>query len=190
MTHPHVPYVLELQDGNSLAQVQARQPFLRVVWPLYRQVYLRADRIKVISRFIEHLAHEIGYEKEIEVIPNGVDVATFSAPLAPEKAAELKARFGKREGDVFLFTASRLVLSRGVEDAIGALAHLPSHVKLLIAGDGEDRDKVEHIARGLGRESRVIFAGQLPHKELPGSPAHFRHIRPSVAHRGHGERFY
>jgi len=167
LVHPRIPYLLELQDGNSLMQIRARRPFLRIVWPLYRQVYLRADSIKVISRFIERLAREIGYTKDIKIIPNGVDVAGFSTSPSPEKISELMARFGKKPNDVFLFTASRLVLSRGVEDVIGALSHLPAHVKLLIAGDGEDREKLEHIARGLNLGERVIFAGQLPHKDLP-----------------------
>lgn len=165
--HPRIPYVLELQDGNSLEQIRNRQPLLFLVWPLYRRVYLSADRIKVISRFIESLAREVGYTKAIEVIPNGVAVSLFSTPTPTEKAAKLEARFGKKIGDIFLFTASRLVLSRGIEDAIGALSYLPEQVKLLIAGDGEDKKKLEHIARGLGLESRVIFAGHVRHAELP-----------------------
>jgi glycosyltransferase involved in cell wall biosynthesis len=40
-------------------------------------------------------------------------------------------------------------------------------VKLLVAGDGEDREKLEHVARGLEVQGRVIFAGHVDHKELP-----------------------
>ncbi len=101
------------------------------------------------------------------IIPNGVNTTKFSAPIAEEKQWEIKERFGKKIGDVFLFTASRLVLSRGVEDIIGALTHLPAHVKLLVAGDGEDREKLQHIARGFGVLDRVIFAGHVSHDELP-----------------------
>lgn len=167
LTHPRVPFVLELQDGNSLEQVKERQPILRILWPLYRQIYLRADRIKVISRFIEALVREIGYKGPVEVIPNAVDTRAFSAPVSEEKKQELKATFNKSLGDIFLFTASRLVLSRGVEDVIRALPHLPLEVKFLIAGDGQDREKLEQIAKEAGVEGRVIFAGHVDHKELP-----------------------
>lgn len=165
--YPRVPYVLELQDGNSLSQVKARQPVLRLLWSLYRQIYLRADRIKVISRFIERLVREIGYKGAVEVIPNAVDTRAFSAPVSEETKQALKAQFSKSLGDVFLFTASRLVLSRGVEDVIRALPHLPLEVKFLIAGDGQDREKLEAIAKETGVEGRVIFAGHVDHKELP-----------------------
>lgn len=167
LTHPRIPFVLELQDGNSLEQVKQRQPVLRLLWPLYRQIYLRADRIKVISRFIEALVREVGYRGSVGVIPNAVDTRAFSAPVSEETKQELKAKFGKSLGDVFLFTASRLVLSRGVEDVIRALPHLPLEVKFLIAGDGQDREKLEAIAREEGVAGRVIFAGHVDYKELP-----------------------
>ena len=127
-TYQKVPYFLELQDGNTLEQVKARQPILFLLWPLYKRVYLKADVIKVISHFIEKLARNIGFTGPIEVIPNAVDVAKFSASIPKETEVELKSKFGKKLGDTFLFTASRLVLSRGVEDVIRSLAFLPPHV--------------------------------------------------------------
>jgi glycosyltransferase involved in cell wall biosynthesis len=180
-THPGVPYLLELQDGRAFTEMTKRRRVLHLLWPLYRQLYMRAERIKVISRFIEHEVRAIGYREEVVVIPNGVDVARFSAPVAKEKLDQLKIKFGKREGDIFLFTASRLVLSRGVEDCIESLVYLPTHVKLLIAGDGEDHEKLAHIAAGLGVAERVVFAGHVSHHELP---AYFHisdvFVRPSL----------
>lgn len=166
-THPRVPYFLELQDGRAFADMKTRQPILRFVWSMYRKIYLQADLIKTISNYIAKEVRGIGYQGPIEVIPNAVDVAKFSADISYETSLELKARFEKQPGDIFLFTASRLVLSRGVEDAIGALEFLPERVKLLVAGDGEDREKLEHIARGLQVTDRVIFAGHVDHKDLP-----------------------
>ncbi|MBM3272680.1 glycosyltransferase family 4 protein [Candidatus Kaiserbacteria bacterium] len=167
-THPRVPYLLELQDGNSLAQVKERQPVLRTLWLLYRQLYLRADRIKAISSFIEKLTREIGYTGPVSVIPNAVDTSRFAVAVPEEEKQALKARYQKSIGDIFLFTASRLVLSRGVEDVIRALPHLPLEVKFLVAGDGQDREKLEAIAKEAGVEGRVIFAGHVDHTQLPG----------------------
>ncbi|MDP3646374.1 MAG: glycosyltransferase family 4 protein [bacterium] len=167
LTHPRIPYLLELQDGNSLEQVKKRRPILRLLWPLYRMVYTEANAIKAISNFIERLTRDVGYHGRVEIIPNGVDVAKFSAPVPEHQLQELRARYEKRLGDIFLFTASRLVLSRGVEDVIRALRHLPLEVKFLIAGDGEDREKLERIAKESGVESRVLFAGHVGHADLP-----------------------
>ncbi|OGG63093.1 hypothetical protein A3C21_02790 [Candidatus Kaiserbacteria bacterium RIFCSPHIGHO2_02_FULL_59_21] len=166
-TGKRVPYFLELQDGTPLARVRSRRPITTLLWPLYRAIYRKADVIKAISSFIKDLAREAGYAGRIEVIPNGVDVTQFSAPVPDDELAELKAKVGKKMGDVLLFTASRLVLSRGVEDIIRALAHLPPHVKLLIAGDGEDRKKLDDIARQSGVAERVMFAGHIAHADIP-----------------------
>ncbi len=165
--HSSVPYFLELQDGNSLQQIKARRPLLSLLWPIYKRVYLKADSIKAISNFIKDLAREVGFHEKIDVIPNGVDVQRFSAPVSEDDLIEMKAKLGKKMGDVFLFTASRLVLSRGVEDVIRALSHLPENVKFLIAGDGEDRKKLEAIARECSVADRVIFAGHVEHVEMP-----------------------
>lgn len=188
-THPHTSYLLELQDGNSLEQVKERQPVLRMMWPLYRRLYLKADMIKAISQFIDRLTREVGYTGPVVVIPNAVDTTKFSALVSEDRLHELKTRFDKQPDDVFLFTASRLVLSRGVEDVIRALPHLPLNVKFLVAGDGQDRDQLEEIALKEGVAERVIFAGHIDHADLP---AYFKvsdiFVRPSTIE-GFGNAF-
>ncbi len=166
-THPKTPYYLELQDGRALVEMATRRPLLALIWPLYKQIYLKADLVKAISNFIAKEMRMLGYTKRIEVIPNAVDVAKFSERISEERAMELKVRFNKHMGDVFLFTASRLVLSRGVEDIIRALPHLPANVKLLVAGSGEDHAALERIAEESGVSDRVIWAGHIGHETLP-----------------------
>ncbi len=186
---PTMPYFLELQDGRAFADMPKRRPILRLIWQLYARVYLKADKIKAISHFIEREVRGMGYEKEVVVIPNAVDVAKFSREVPEEKLAEVKAKLGKRMGDVFLFTASRLVLSRGVEDTIRALAFLPANVKLLVAGAGEDKDKLEKIAYDIGVAERILFVGHIDHSELP---VYYKvsdiFVRPSVIE-GFGNSF-
>ena len=84
-------------------------------------------------------------------------------------------------GDIFLFTASRLVLSRGVEDVIRSLKFLPPHVKFLVAGTGDDQEKLERIAHDSGVVKRVMFAGHVEHNRLP---AYYKRsdifVRPSI----------
>ncbi len=187
--YPNTAYFLELQDGRPFGEMKQRRPIVRLLWPLYRKIYLNADIIKCISYFLAEQVRTLDYTGTVEVIPNGVDVKRFSAPVPDEKLIALKMKFEKHDRDIFLFTASRLVLSRGIEDVIEALTHLPANVKFLIAGQGDDRKKLEHIAAGLGVSQRVLFAGHVTHHELP---AYLRistiFVRPSIIE-GFGNAF-
>ena len=188
-SHPRTPYLLELQDGRVFEEMKRRQPVLHLLWWLYKKIYMRADMIKAISHFIEREVRAIGYEGKVVVIPNAVDVAKFSAPVAEDGLIELKQKIGKKMGDVFLFTASRLVLSRGVEDTIRALQFLSANVKLLVAGAGEDQEKLEQIADETDVRERVIFLGHIDHAQLP---AYYKiadiFVRPSLIE-GFGNAF-
>lgn len=171
-THPQIPYFLELQDGRPFAEMRDRRPALRLFWPIYRRIYLKADVIKCISVSVGSEARALGYRGKVRIIPNGVDVKKFSlagqaAPIDPERLAALKKKFNKQPHDIFLVTVSRLVLSRGVEDVIQSLTLLPKNVKFLIAGSGEDREKLEHIARDLGVLGRCMFAGRVSPEKVP-----------------------
>lgn len=187
--HPRVPYVLELQDGNSLVQVKERRRILYLLWPVYRRIYLKADRIVVISSFIEKLAREIGYQKHVDVIPNAVDVERFSAAVSGERLWELKNQFGKEHGETYLVTVSRLVEKNAVDDIIKALPHLRPTVKLLVIGDGEDRRKLENLAQKLNVADRVQFLGAIDNTEVPAYlKACDIFIRPSLVE-GFGNSF-
>ncbi|MBP9757504.1 MAG: glycosyltransferase, partial [Candidatus Pacebacteria bacterium] len=82
--HPNVPHVLELQDGRAFSDMKERQPILRFIWPLYERVYRAANIIKVISHFLAGEVSKLGVSVPVPVIPNGVDVAKFSAPVREE----------------------------------------------------------------------------------------------------------
>lgn len=187
--NPRIPYVLELQDGRALSDMTKRRSMLRFLWPLFKSVYMRADKIKAISHFIERDVRDLGYHGDIAVIPNAVDVAAFSREIPEDEIIALKAKLKKQMGDIFLFTASRLVLSRGVEDTIRALAFLPGNVKLLIAGTGDDQAKLEQIAETVKVRDRVQFLGHIDHVSLP---SYYKvsdiFVRPSVIE-GFGNAF-
>jgi glycosyltransferase involved in cell wall biosynthesis len=172
LLYPNIPYFLELQDGRPIREMKSRRPSLRFLWSLYTAVYTKADTIKCISTFIATEVRRLGYRGSLRVIPNGVDVEKFSlseeaASAIEAKLEALKKKYNKQSGDIFLFTASRLVLSRGVEDVIQSLTHLPPNVKFLIAGEGEDKEKLLHIATQLKVRERVIFVGYVSHDDLP-----------------------
>jgi glycosyltransferase involved in cell wall biosynthesis len=90
---------------------------------------------------------------------NGVDLERFS--LLDKDAA--RAALGL---DAFtLLSVGQLVPHKGHDIAIRALPQLPD-VKLMVAGSGPDRERLENLARHLGVADRVRLVGPVPQTEL------------------------
>jgi glycosyltransferase involved in cell wall biosynthesis len=109
----------------------------------------------------------MGFRGTPQIVPNGVDIANFTRAITPERRAELRRGFGFAPDDIILVTASRLSLKNGVDDLIRSLLFLPPQYKALIAGSGEDGDKLRVLTQQKGLSERVKFLGQRGHAELP-----------------------
>lgn len=97
--------------------------------------------------------------KNIEVIPNGVDLKRFE---------NLKRQ--SHEG-FFVMTVARLEKVKGVEYLIRAFARPGllgrSGLKLLVIGDGSERKNLENLTEELDLEEKVKFLGQIPPEGIP-----------------------
>lgn len=61
----------------------------------------------------------------------------------------------------------RLVRQKGVDVLIRACASLGGEWRLLLVGDGPEREKLERLAADSGIKDRVTFAGWVDHLEVP-----------------------
>lgn len=95
-----------------------------------------------------------------QVVFNGIDTTLFR-PVAPDP--QVRATYGA--GPLLLFVG-RLQPWKGVETAIRALVDMPA-ARLLIAGSGEDRPRLERITAELGLGERVVFLGMIERAALP-----------------------
>lgn len=159
---PRVPFLLTLQEGDPIPYIKRR---VRWVYPLFKKIFQKADRIQAISHYLAQFAISMGFRGLPVVIPNGVAIAHFSKPLSPEKREAIRNSFGFSSDDTVLCTASRLVEKNGVGDVIDALALLPPQYKFLIAGTGALEQSLKQKA--LRYKDRVVFAGFVPHEILP-----------------------
>ncbi len=114
-----------------------------------------------MERFIgwTHLGHERGY-----LLPNSVDFGVFT-PSA--KNDVLLQRYGLRD-KVIIMTMGRLVSAERYKGFDEVLEILPQLIKdiptisYMIAGEGDDRSRLQEKARGLGVLDRVVFTGLVP----------------------------
>ena len=135
---------------------------MRLYNQLNRVTLPRASRIiTVCGPFARQLA-DLGVSPEkISVVHSSV--AAASAPRA-EDVSELKARLGVGEGERVVLSVGRLSREKGHVGLVHSLEHLrriaPAlRFKLIIVGEGPERERVEATASSLGLSESVVFAG-------------------------------
>lgn len=172
--HPQVPFLLTLQEGDSLKHIHRRA---QVLGTRFTEIFKLADAVQVISQYLGAWAREMGARVEPVVIPNGVDIESFPIPKSDFGSGRSPTSDGAT-----LITTSRLVKKNAVDDIIRALAHLPEQVNLTVVGDGVERKNLELLAKNLGVEKRVLFLGSTAPEEIPQVLAQADiFVRPSLS---------
>lgn len=96
--------------------------------------------------------------EKVVVIRNGVDTAVYH----PGDARSRRAELGLAPDDVVFTTVASLRPVKGVDVLLRSAAPVleaTPRLRLLVAGDGQDRGALEALARELGVADRVVFAG-------------------------------
>lgn len=164
MCYPRVPFVLTLQEGDPIEYIERT---MRPVWPLFSRAFTRADVIQAISTFLGRWARSRGFEGRLEIIPNAVDTTHFSREYPQAAIDAVSDDLGKKMGDVYVITTSRLVHKNAVDDMIRALPLLPASVSFVVLGTGPDEGMLKALAAELGVADRVKWLGQVGHADMP-----------------------
>ncbi len=162
--YPKVPFVLTLQEGDPIEYIEKK---MKPLWPFFSRAFTKADIIQAISTFLGKWARARGFKGALEIIPNAVNTKHFSQEFSKEEIGSAKRDLGKKDGDVFIVTTSRLVEKNAVDDVIRAMKFLPGNVHFIVFGIGPDEEKLKKLAQKEKVETRVHFRGQIGHKEMP-----------------------
>jgi glycosyltransferase involved in cell wall biosynthesis len=111
----------------------------------------------------EHLA-ALAPAGRVELVYHGIDLARF-----PPARAEGAARNGSGE-PVRILSVCRLVEKKGVDVLLAALSRLPRelHWRMVHAGGGPLKEKLQAKARSLGIDRNIEWRGALTQDELLG----------------------
>lgn len=161
-----VPHILTLQDGDPYERVFERW-FIRPLAPILDYGFRTASKVQAISSYLAEWATRRGYVGEVEIIYNGANARDFLDTVSADDVEGLKQELGKKEGDVFLVTTSRLAHKNGIDSVIEAMPLLPSYVSFIVVGGGEDETKLKELAERLGVLGRVIFTGNVDRTQTP-----------------------
>ena len=129
-----------------------------------RHVLRRVDAITVNSSATrDAVRSEGGPAERIELIPS----VPNEAPIDPEKVAALRQEWGIST-PVILFVG-RLIAEKGVGELLTAMSLLHREqpdLRLVLLGDGAERERLTAHARDLGLLEVVEFAGWVPGNDV------------------------
>ncbi len=160
-----IPMVLTLQEGDS--ENHLKYKWAGLIDLSWRIALKQTDFLTAISNFLIKRAERMGYSGNRALVPNGVDLNVFSENFSAEEKEKTKNSLGKKAGDVFLVTSSRLSRKNAVDDIISALKFLPENFYLLVVGRGEEGVNLQKQADDSGLAGRVKFLGFVRQKNLP-----------------------
>jgi glycosyltransferase involved in cell wall biosynthesis len=114
---------------------------------------------------MERHLRDLGVRSRIEVVPSGIDVATFGGGRRRE---DLRRRLGVGPRGTMIVAVGRLGREKNLELAIEAFARLDRpEAHLVLIGDGPHRDALERAAQRAGVAARTTFGGEYSRDALP-----------------------
>ncbi len=114
----------------------------------------------------EILEQHFGLISPVEVIPNGLDLMPYRKEIQPKD----RSGFGFTSSDVVSIYVGRLSPEKNLSlliRAFNGVAATYEHVRLLVVGDGPERENLEAQVKLMNIESKVFFTGMIDYKEIP-----------------------
>ena len=126
----------------------------------------------------QYLAASIGRPMQYTCIPSGFPLKPF---MSAKNDPALRYRLGIGVGDFVVGKIARLFRLKGHDDLFTVAPQLVKrcpHIKFLLVGDGEWRQRFEQRARKLGLSKHFIFAGLVP----PGDVSNHVGVMDALVH--------
>lgn len=139
----------------------------KLSWQYVAAFYERCDLVLSPSHALslELLAH--GMHQPLQLLPNPVKLDQFQPAATDDTRLECRSRLGL-DGQLIAYMG-RLSYEKSLDQVLSAFGQvadqLPS-AKLLMIGDGPEKEKLKKMASARGLSHRVIFTGALFGQEL------------------------
>ena len=109
--------------------------------------------------------------KNVSVIPSGIDIERFfEENVEQDKVEQIKERYGITKDDFTIIFVGRLAQEKNIEFLLNAQQKLIekriNNIKLLIVGDGPDKEDYINITRKLNIFDKVIFTGKIEQDKI------------------------
>ena len=134
--------------------------------------YVYSKLLLVVSHSTKHelLKAAPELDEKITIIPRSIDDLYFEQPVDKEEIEVLANTLGIHNQDFVLLSISSIIIQKGVDDVLKAMAGLPDSIlkkiKYVVVGDGEAKAYLKQLSIELDLGKNVIFTGAVAHDQL------------------------
>jgi glycosyltransferase involved in cell wall biosynthesis len=174
----HIPAILEINGAWSEEQALSLKGF-----PVWKRIWVvpiqkaraaslgiacrLAPKIVVVTPQLASYLQIKGIQKgKISVAPNGVNIQLF----CPRSQPAARLALGLDPSAQYIGFIGSLAAWQGVDiliESFAALTEIPAGCRrLLIVGDGPERQRLEILARSSAASERIQFAGARPYHQI------------------------
>jgi glycosyltransferase involved in cell wall biosynthesis len=145
-------------DEAISGQMPRRALFRRLVLSARTQVVLPSQTLIGIATTIWRLP-----KRRLHYVPNGIDCARFAVEPDIRHVSHLR----RSPGELLIGTVAALRPEKNIGRLIEAFAKVAAElpVRLVIVGDGVERQSLERLVACLGLNGDVVFMGAMPDPE-------------------------
>lgn len=152
----HVPAVITIQSTDLDKTIHKSENMRQLV----TQTLQRAERVIVPSPRLQELMQE-------EVQVNG-PIIGYGIDLGVVRGNKIPTIFNNNPDTYFIVSIARLLPTKGLDLSIQAMSEIikkRKNTKLLIIGDGNERENLLKLTSELDLNESVIFLGEMSHAE-------------------------
>lgn len=125
------------------------------------------DEVWSVSNGAGQSLRKIGYTGDFVVMENGVDFP--NGRVSDEKIAEISRMHGLEENTAVFLFVGRMMWYKGVRISLDGLKKAMDNgekFRMILIGEGQDKEEMEEYAKQLGIYERCIFTGAIRDREL------------------------
>ncbi|NLY65963.1 MAG: glycosyltransferase family 4 protein [Tissierellia bacterium] len=139
----------------------------KIVTLFTRRILKHVDLVIAPTEKVKSLLISYGVDKEIYIIPTGIDLNRFNEDVDYNEKKILREKIGIPSNSKVLINVSRLAREKNIEELLFFISKLEDdNLVLLIVGDGPHREELESYANKLGISNKVFFTGFVPPNEV------------------------
>ena len=126
---------------------------------VYLLVKVAFDRVVCLSKDMMHYYEQWLPKRKLTYAYNTRDICLANLTLSEDEQNMINTFKGE---STLIGMNCVLLYRKGIDVMLKALALLPQEYKLMIVGEGKEKDAFKQMAQTLGLKGRVLFAGRRP----------------------------